>query len=71
MPKPDEEQELARLRAAEETCFSLLLAVGLGMMEEVPMKTREFIASGGFDEWARLAEEQGLLRKEDPDAPTG
>jgi hypothetical protein len=53
--------ELERLYAAEETCWSLLLAITFAGMNRVPMGWRNNIVNGGFQRWADLSAEQGLF----------
>lgn len=57
--------EYERLKVAEETCWSLFLAIGLGEMEEVPVSVRQWIVEGGMDRWSRLCAEQGLMSEEE------
>lgn len=56
------DEELARYEAAEEVCFTLLVAMGLDILppSEVSNAGRDFIAKP-MDRWAELAEQAGLL----------
>lgn len=53
--------ELERLYAAEETCWSLLIAITFSGMNRVPMGWRNNIVAGGFQKWADLGAAQGLF----------
>lgn len=59
--------DFERLQAAEEACFSTLIAIGLGVMDGAELDGREVVAEGGLLKWAHLATGQGMLRDEDED----
>lgn len=59
-----DEKELERLRAAEEVCWTLILQMGLGILTIDNGREREFLATPML-EWANLAAETGVLRREE------
>jgi hypothetical protein len=61
-----EERELARLRAAEEVCWTLILQMGLGILKVKDPSAREFLATPMLA-WADLAAEAGLIRRDEPE----
>lgn len=54
--------ELQRLRAAEETCFALLLAIALGGVD-IDQQWRVYLSENGLDDWMERAVEAGLVRE--------
>jgi hypothetical protein len=54
--------EYERLKAAEDTCWSLMLAITIGVLEAVPVSERPLIGDS-LDKWAKLAAEQGLMHE--------
>lgn len=53
--------ELERLQAAEDACWSMMLAIDFGGMNRVPMGWRQVVVGGGLQRWTDLAAEQGLF----------
>lgn len=62
--------EYERLQAAEEACFTALIAIGLGFMDAVAIPTRQLVAEHGLQKWVNMAARDGLLRDEEDEAPT-
>jgi hypothetical protein len=58
-------KELKRLRAAEETCWTLMLMMGLGMLD-IPMHEREML-SRTMQKWVDLGVATGIIENDDDD----
>jgi hypothetical protein len=52
-----------RRYAAEEVCWSLMLVMQLGGMDEIPLEWRKLIADP-LMEWCKLCEATGQMKKE-------
>jgi hypothetical protein len=54
-------KEAQRRYAAEEVCWSLMLMMELGGLEQIPLEWRKLLADP-LEKWAKLCEETGQMK---------
>ena len=57
--------ERKRLKAAEDVCYTILLAMALGGLD-IPLEDRQFIAKP-MEKWVDLSVKSGLIREDEDD----